>query len=170
MLLINPALGMSLPFHQVGFFEPQSNFTIGILNTVTSMTNVSSNFNTVVSTNGSLSRIQWIRRTQQLPSSLDCIFALPYHTNNRSRQHEGSQAGKESLGNQITVMFIQDLCSGHANFECHQFVPLGFKTSNDGAHQSTLDAVRLNLCVCVSDNHAWVWGAMREQAARRTIM
>ena len=78
---------MRLPIHQIRFIEPESNFSIGILDTITSMTNVATHFNAKISPNGSLSTVEGIGGTQQFASRRNGFLSFPDHANNGAGQH-----------------------------------------------------------------------------------
>ncbi len=75
-LLINPILAVGLPVENFTVSEPQSNFTLGILNRVTSMADVSPNLNAKVSSDSSRGRFQRIRRAEHLSAGRNRLLTL----------------------------------------------------------------------------------------------
>jgi hypothetical protein len=84
--------------------EPQSDFLLGVLNRVGTVTDVTSNFDTEVTTDGTRGRGQGVGLTQHLTTSLDGILTSPDHTDNGARGHVFKQRREERLGLQVTVL------------------------------------------------------------------
>lgn len=75
-LLINPILAVGLPVENFTVAEPQSNFTLGILNRITSVADVSPNLNAKVSSDSSRGRFQRIRCAKHLSAGRNRLLTL----------------------------------------------------------------------------------------------
>ena len=62
-LFIDPIERVACPVQHLTIFEPKADLTFSILDTVTSMTDVTANFNTKVTTDRSWSRFKRVGRT-----------------------------------------------------------------------------------------------------------
>jgi hypothetical protein len=86
--------------------EPQSDFTFSRLNRVGTVTAVSSNIKSIVTTDGTGSTGQGVGLTQHLATSLNGVLTGKNHTNNRSGGHVFDQRGEETLTLQILVLYF----------------------------------------------------------------
>ena len=73
---------------------------------------------------------------------------LAYHSADRSRGHVGDEASEESLAGKISVVLLHVLSSWGSQLHGHQLVALLLESLDDFAHQSSLDAIRLDHDVC----------------------
>ena len=98
-LFVNPIFGVTGPFNDFAVFKPKGNFFFSIVNRIATVTDISSNFNTIITSNGSGSRFQWIGCTKHLSSGSNRLFPFPYHTYDRTAiitQHIRAQAKKNN--------------------------------------------------------------------------
>ena len=75
-LFVHPGVGRASPARHT-FGEPKSNFLLSRFNRVTSMANVTTNFNAEISTDGSHGRIRWHGGSKHLSAFHDGILAFP---------------------------------------------------------------------------------------------
>ena len=94
---------------------------------------------------GARVRIQWIGGADDLSSSLDDVFALPDHTDNRSTGKEVSEAVKERFARQIRIVPLSKLLGWMHHLHGDQEETSTFESVDDGADETTLDAIRLDL-------------------------
>merc|ERR1719187_1311064 len=85
-LLINPWLCHGCVLLKF-FSKPQSDFLVGRVNRVTSVADVSSNINAVVSPDGARFPVLWVGGSQHLAPHFYYIFAFPDHSKDWPRAH-----------------------------------------------------------------------------------
>lgn len=83
-LLVNPVLRVAFPVQDFTFFEPKSDFLLGVFDGVTSVADVASNFNTVVPSDGSGGRFKRVGGSQHLTSGGNSFLSFPDHADNRA--------------------------------------------------------------------------------------
>ncbi len=152
-LFVEPRVLASGPSNQFLFFEPESDFFVGIFNSVTSVNDVSArcfknkkvlpaDFDGKISSNGSRSRSRRVGSSNQGSSSLNDIFSFPHHSNNGSRSKVlikirikiikyFTESLVERLFFQIKVVLFSVSNSDLFKFHSNQFESLLFESSDD---------------------------------------
>jgi hypothetical protein len=100
-LLVNPVLGVALPFQNLTLFEPELDFLFGVFDRVTSVADVTSDLDAKISSDGSGVGFQWVGSAQHLSSGGDGLLALPDHADDRSTANQQQEyCGKKKITNQ----------------------------------------------------------------------
>lgn len=89
--------------------EPERDFLFSVFNRVRTVTDVTTDFDTEITTDSTRGRGQGVGFTEHLTTSLDGILTSPDHTDNRTRDHVFDQRGEETLTLQVTVLNREDL-------------------------------------------------------------
>lgn len=138
--------------------EPQTNFAFSRFNRVRTVTDVTTNFDTEVTTDGTGGTGQGVGFTQHLTTSLDDVLTGPDHTDNGAGGHVFDQGGEETLTLQITVLqycqwlsffflfffftyvFFEEFLGGVDQFKSSELITTLFEALDDFTNETTLDA------------------------------
>ena len=96
--LINPGFGVVGPCELLLWGEPECDFSVGRIDGVRSVADVSTNVDAVVSSDGTWLGIEWLGGTEHLSSSKDSIVTFPYHAADWSGGSVFNESVEESLG------------------------------------------------------------------------
>jgi hypothetical protein len=132
---------MRCPVQHFSLSKPKSNFFFSIFDRITSMANITPNFDAKVSTNGSRIRCQRIGSTQHFASSRHGLLAFPHHANDGSRHHILAKLGEKRLLDQICVVSVQKFSSGLLGLKGGELVSLGFEATDNVTNKSTLTRI-----------------------------
>ena len=152
LILINPLGGTALVILN-SLREPQGNFLLCALNRVGSVTDVSADVDTEITSNRSRCRVSRICGTKHHTSSLDNIVSFPYHSNNGSHRHVLDQSSEETFGGKIAVMRLEVRLGRRNHFQGHQLESLLLESRNNISNETSLDTVRLHHNVCLFSRH-----------------
>jgi len=108
------------------------------------MDDISSNFDTVVSTDGSGQGFERIGLSHHLASNLDNIGALPDHGTNRVASHVLDQTSKEGLVKKVKIVLLAMFLSSLHHLHGDELKSPGFESPDDFTGKSPLDAIRLH--------------------------
>jgi hypothetical protein len=133
------------PVEKLRLFEPEGNLLFGILDRVATVADVAANFNAKVSTNGAGVGFERVGRTQHLAARRDGLLSGPDHADNRSTHHISLHLGKETLGDQITVVLFQHLARRLLGLHTDQLVALRLEATDNFTDDSTLHTIGLDL-------------------------
>jgi hypothetical protein len=106
---------------------------------------VTADLDAKVSTDGSHGTVTGHGGTEHLASLSAGVLALPYHRNNRTRDHVRDETREELLALQVLVVGLHVLLGGVSHLHGDQLVSLLLKSTNDFSDKSSLDAIRLDL-------------------------
>lgn len=109
------------------------------------MTDIPSHNETIVSPNRPRSTLEGVGSTKHFPSRTDSLLSLPDHATDWSGQHVLTESREEGLFDQILVVLVENLGSGHAEFHGGQLVALGLEALNNLTDQAPLDAIWFDL-------------------------
>ena len=70
-LLVEPVLGVGFPVDELGLLKPQIQLLVGVLDRITSVADVSANFDAEITTDGTRGRFKWVGGSEHLASSGD---------------------------------------------------------------------------------------------------
>jgi hypothetical protein len=124
--------------------EPKLNLSVGRFNGVGSVTDVASDFNAKISTDGSGGGVRWHGCTQHLASLEDSVLSLPDHAYNRSRSHVSDETRKELFLLEVNVMLSHVFDSRSTKLHSNKLVSLGLESLDNFSNKSSLDAIRLD--------------------------
>jgi len=105
---------------------------------------VTSDINSVVTTDGTGGRCQRVGGAEENASSLNSVSSFPNHGADRSREHVIDQAREEWLVRKVRVVLLEVLLAGGDELDGSKFVSPLLKTRDDGTNKPTLDAIRLD--------------------------
>jgi len=156
LLLVNPTLLGAGPANNLVLAgEPQSNFLLGTLNSVTSVAHVAADIDGVVEANGSWGRGTGVGGTEDSTASLDDVAAFPDHGDDRSRRHVANETGEEWLCLQIFIMLLEMLLGGGDDFDSGELEALLLEAGDDVSNEATLDAIWLDGNESLLGSHFW---------------
>lgn len=118
---------------------------VGRVDRVTSVTNVATNFDTEISSNGTHRGVRWHRSTKHFTSLGTGVLSFPDHGDNGSADHVFNETWKEFLGLQIFVMHFHVLLCRLGEFHRNELVTLLLKSLDNLTNETSLDAIRLDL-------------------------
>ena len=133
-----------VPLELLLFLEPEVDFSLGWFNWVRSVADVSSNFNTEISSDGSWGRVLWVGGSQKSSSGLDDVFSFPNHGANWSWSHVLDKSWEKWLLGKILVVFLKEAFRGDEHLHTSEEVSLLFESADDLSNQSSLDTVGLD--------------------------
>lgn len=125
-------------------FEPKSDFSLGTLNRVRSMDDVSSNINAKVSSNGTWFRFKRLSLSKHLSSGSNNISSLPNHGNDRSTSHVLHEFWEEWEMSQVLVMLLKEFFSWGDKLKSNEFVTSLLESSENLRIDTSLNTVRLD--------------------------
>jgi len=107
------------------------------------MDDISSNFDTVVSTDGTREGVERLGLSHHLASSKDNIGTLPAHGNNRGASHVLDQTTEERFVGKVSIVLLQMSFSTLHHLHADELESPGFESLDDFTGKSSLDAIRL---------------------------
>jgi hypothetical protein len=120
------------------------------------MGNVSTNVNSIVSSDGTRSRLQRVGSTQDNSALLDNVFSFPDGSQNRSRSHVLKKTREKWLGLQVKVVLSEQFLSGLGELDGHQLESSLLESAKDRSNKSSLDSVGL-----IRDIETTCWGQLQ---------
>lgn len=104
-LFVDPAVDeVALVVADLLSLEPVSDFSVGRIDRVRSVADVTSSLDAEVSTDGSRGGLEWIGCSEHVASLLDDVQSLPYHGNHGSGSHVLDKGGEEWLVLEVLVV------------------------------------------------------------------
>ena len=146
--LINPGVRVVDPCKLLLSGEPEINFFVGRFNGVGSVTDVSSDVNAVVTSDGTWFGIEWLGGTEHFSSGKDGIVTFPDHAADWSRGGVLNESVEESLGGEISVMLLEFIGSWLSEFHGNKLESFLLESGNDSTNESSLDTVWFDHDVC----------------------
>ena len=146
-LFVDPRLLARSPGSDA-FREPEGNFLLGRFDGIGSVADVASNFDAVISANGSRSRVTGHGGSKHFASFLYDTGTFPDHGADGSTGHVGNETGEEFLFLEVFVVLFHVFLTRGGQLHGDQLVSLLFETLDDFSNESTLDAIGLDHNVC----------------------
>lgn len=143
-LLVDPVLLSALPAENLALLEPQSDFLLGALNGVRAVADVTADINGVVTADGARGRGEGVGGTEKNTTGLDGITALPDHGADGTAVHVVDEASEEGLVLEVGIVLLEVLLAGGDELDGSKLVAAVLEAGDDGANESTLDAVGLD--------------------------
>jgi len=97
LFLVDPVVLGRFPLENLTLLEPESDFLLGILDTVGTVADVASDIDGIVTTDGTWERVFWVGGTEDGTAGLDSITTFPNHGEDRSAQHVLDESWEEWL-------------------------------------------------------------------------
>jgi hypothetical protein len=123
--------------------EPKSNLSLGRLNRVRAVSNVATNINGVITTDGTRGRLKRVGGTKNGTTLLDNILTLPNGGKNGARSHVREQTGEEGLLLEIRVVLTEELLRGLGKLDGNKLEATRLESGDDGGNEATLDTIGL---------------------------
>ena len=146
--LVNPGFRVVVPWNDLGFWEPESNFGVGWLDWVGSVDDVSSDVDAEVSSNGAWLWIEWLGGSEHLSSGLDGIVTLPDHAAHWSWGGVINESLEEWLWAQVSVVLLELLFSWLSKLHGNELESLSLESGDNLSDEASLDSVWLDHDVC----------------------
>lgn len=141
-LFVNPLVLSSLVLDgRVLSTKPKRNLLLCRLNSIRSMTNVTSNINSEITSNSTRLRSQWVSSSQQNSSLLDNVFSLPNHGYDWSGRHVVTKAWVKGLSGEVFVVLFDVLLGSMNHLESNEGVTPSLESGDDLSNEVSLDAV-----------------------------
>jgi len=144
LLLVDPIVLSALPALDFTLLEPESNFLLRVLDGVGTVTDIASDIDGEVTTNGTRLGGKRVGGTEEGTSSLDSITTFPNHSADGSASHILDESREEGLGGEILVVLLKMLLARSHQLDGGELVAALLESRDDRANESTLDAIRLD--------------------------
>jgi len=105
---------------------------------------VASDINGEVSADGTWEGCEGVGGSEEGTTGLDSITTFPNHSADWSAAHIFDESWEEWLGGEILVVLLEVLLSWGYELDGSELVATGLESGDDGANESTLDAIRLD--------------------------
>jgi len=105
---------------------------------------VAADIDGVVTTDGTWRRGERVGGTEESSAGLDSITTFPNHSADWSGPHVLDESWEEWLGGEILVVLLEVLFAGGHELDSSELVSTSLKSGDNGANESTLDAIRLD--------------------------
>lgn len=125
--------------------KPQSNLTLGVLDTVRAVADVSADVNGEVAANRARGRIGRFGCAKHHTSRLDSTHSLPHHAAHGAAGHVLDQTSEKTLAGQISIVLFEEITGGGVKLKSLQLEPLLLETGDNLTDEATLHTVRLQL-------------------------
>jgi len=143
-LLVDPCVSARHVPRQLLGLEPQCNLLLGGFNSIRSVTDVTSNLNAEVSTDGAWLGVLGVGLAKHDPAGLDNAGSLPDHWDDWSGAHVLDEAAEEWLGGEVGVVLLQQRFVSLHDFHGDELESLLLEPLDDFADQTALDTVGLD--------------------------
>lgn len=107
-LLVGPVVGGRLPVDNLLGLEPESNLSLGALDRVRAVDDVTAGLDAEVTTNATRLAVLRVGLAKHGTASLDGVQTRPDGGNHWARQHVVDQAREERSSGQILVVLLQE--------------------------------------------------------------
>ena len=142
--LVDPGGGVVVPGAEFLGLEPKSNFLLSGLNGIGTVDDVSSDIDAEVTSDGSGLRVERLCGTEHLSASLDSVVTLPDHAADGAGSGVLNETSEERLAGEISVVLLEHLLTGSAQFHGDELESLGLESGNDLTDEASLDTVGLD--------------------------
>lgn len=142
-LLVDPREHGGLVVNKLLLLEPESNLSVGRLNGVRSVSNVSADINGVVTSDGTRGALQGVGGAEDGTALLDNVLTLPDGSEDGARAHVGEETGEETLGLEVLVVLTEESLGGLGELDGNKLEAALLEAGEDGGNEAALDSVRL---------------------------
>jgi len=108
------------------------------------VTDVTSNLNAEITSDGSRGRVSWVGGSQHHSSSLDSIETLPNHGEDWTTSHVFDQTTKERLGGEVSIVVLEVVLRGLHELHGHQLEAFVLEPLDDLSADATVNGIRLD--------------------------
>jgi hypothetical protein len=133
-----------LPLDEFLLAEPQGDLPFSTLHRVTTVADVASSLDAIVTSDGAWNAVERVGGAQHDATSFDGLESFPDHGDDRTGIHVLDETGVEGLGGQVFVVFLQLLLVGVHHFQGDQLESALLEALDNVAHQASLHTIGLD--------------------------
>lgn len=142
-LLVDPSkVGRSV-LDEFFLLKPESNFSLGTFDTVRTMSNVSTNIDSKVTTDSTRSRLKRVSSTEDGSTLLNNVLTFPDGSKNRTRSHVFEKTREKWLGLKILIVFSQKSFRGLGKLDGNKLETSVLESRKDRGNKTSLNTVGL---------------------------
>jgi len=142
--LVDPGSGVVVPGAELGGSEPKGDLSVGGLDGIGAVADVTADIDAVVTTDGAGLGVEGLGSTEHLAAGEDGVVTLPDHSADGAGGHVLDETREESLAGEVSVMLLHVGLSWGAELHGDELEALLLEALEDGANESSLDTVRLD--------------------------
>jgi len=143
-LLVDPVKLCRLPAHKLLRLEPKGNLLLRALDGIGAVADVAADVDGVVAADCAWGGGERVGGTENGAAGLDDFTAFPDHGADRARGHIGNETREEGLGGEVFVVLLEMLLGGAHELDGDELEATVLEARDDGADQTTLNAIRLD--------------------------
>jgi len=98
---VDPFISVAAPVNELFGLEPEGNFLVGGFDRVRSVTNIATDIDAEVTSDGSWVRVEWLGSTEHFSSCENYVGSFPNHAANWCRSSPSRESWEERSSSKI---------------------------------------------------------------------